>query len=123
MIQLKTKLKVADNTGAKVLECIRVLKGSQPRTATVGDLIVGVVKEAEPGKEIKKKQKVWAVIVRTKKEVRREDGTYVRFDDNACVIVDKNTLEPKGSRIIGPVALEVKEKGFEKISALAEQIV
>jgi large subunit ribosomal protein L14 len=123
MIQLKTKLKVADNTGAKILQCIRVLKGSQPRTATLGDLIVGVIKEAEPKREIKKKQKVWAVVVRTKKEVRRNDGTYIRFDDNACVIVDKNNLEPKGSRIIGPVALEVKEKGFEKIATLAEELV
>jgi large subunit ribosomal protein L14 len=123
MIQLKTKLKVADNTGAKVLQCIRVLKGSQPRYATLGDLIVGVVKEAEPKREIKKKQIVWAVVIRTKKEVKRKDGTYVRFDDNACVIIDKNNLEPKGSRIVGPVALEVKEKGFEKVAALAEEIV
>jgi len=123
MIQMKTKLKVADNTGAKILQCIRVLKGSKPRYATVGDLIVGVVKEAEPKREIKKKQIVWAVVIRTKKEIKRKDGTYVRFDDNACVIVDKNNLEPKGSRIIGPVALEVKEKGFEKIAALAEELV
>jgi large subunit ribosomal protein L14 len=123
MIQTKTKLKVADNTGVKVLQCIRILKGSQPRTATVGDLIVGVIKEAEPKRELKKKQKVWAVVIRTKKEIKRKDGTYVRFDDNACVIVDKNTLEPKGSRIVGPVALEVKEKGFEKVAALVEELV
>jgi large subunit ribosomal protein L14 len=120
---MKTKLKVSDNTGAKILQCIRVLKGSQPRYATVGDLIVGVVKEAEPKREIKKKQIVWAVVIRTKKEVKRKDGTYVRFDDNACVIVDKHNLEPKGTRIIGPVAREVKEKGFEKVAALAEELV
>jgi len=123
MIQMKTKLKVADNTGAKIVQCIRVLGGSKRRYGRVGDLIVAVVKEAEPRREIKKHDIVRAVIVRTKKEIRRKDGTYVRFDDNACVIVDPKTGEPKGTRIIGPIAREVKEKGFEKVAALAEEIV
>ena len=123
MIQMKTKLRVADNTGAKVVQCIRVLGGSKRRYGRVGDLIVAVVKEAEPRREIKEHQIVRAVIVRTKKEIRRKDGTYVRFDDNACVIVDPKTKDPKGTRIIGPIAKEVKEKGFEKVAALAEEIV
>jgi large subunit ribosomal protein L14 len=120
---MKTKLRVADNTGAKVVQCIRVLGGSKRRYGRVGDLIVAVVKEAEPRREIKEHQIVRAVIVRTKKEIRRKDGTYVRFDDNACVIVDPKTKDPKGTRIIGPIAKEVKEKGFEKVAALAEEIV
>jgi large subunit ribosomal protein L14 len=123
MIQMKTKLKVADNTGAKIVQCIRVLGGSKRRYGRVGDLIVAVVKEAEPRREIKEHDIVRAVIVRTKKEIRRKDGTYVRFDDNACVIVDPKTGDPKGTRIIGPIAREVKEKGFEKVAALAEEIV
>jgi len=123
MIQMKTKLKVADNTGAKIIQCIRVLGGSKRRYGRVGDLIVGVVKEAEPRREIKKHQIVRAVIVRTRKEVGRKDGTYVRFDDNACVIIDPKTGDPKGTRIIGPIAREVKEKGFEKVAALAEEII
>jgi large subunit ribosomal protein L14 len=120
---MKTKLKVADNTGAKIIQCIRVLGGSKRRYGKVGDLIVGVVKEAEPRREIKKHQIVRAVIVRTRKEVRRKDGTYVRFDDNACVIIDPKTGDPKGTRIIGPIAREVKEKGLEKVAALAEEII
>lgn len=123
MIQNKTKLKVTDNTGAKILECIRILKGSKPRYGTVGDLIVGVIKEAEPAKKVKKHDIVLAVIVRTKKEVARKDGTYVRFDDNACVLIDKKTKDPLGTRILGPIAKEVKEKGFEKVAALAKEIV
>jgi len=123
MIQMKTKLKVADNTGAKIIQCIRVLGGSKRRYGRVGDVIVGVVKEAEPRREIKEHQIVRAVIVRTRKEIRRKDGTYVRFDDNACVIIDPKTGDPKGTRIIGPIAREVKEKGFEKVAALAEEIV
>lgn len=118
-----SKLKVADNTGAKIIRVIRVLKGSKTKYARVGDLIVGVVKEAEPKREIKKHEIVRAVIVRTKKEIKRKDGTYVRFDDNACVIVDPKTGDPKGTRVIGPVAREVKEKGFEKVANLAEEIV
>jgi large subunit ribosomal protein L14 len=120
---MKTILKVADNTGAKIVQCIRVLGGSKRRYGRVGDLIVGVVKEAEPRREIKTHDIVRAVIIRTKKETRRKDGTYVRFDDNACVIIDPRTGDPKGTRIIGPVAREVKEKGFEKVAALAEEII
>jgi len=123
MIQAKTKLKVADNTGVKLVQCIRVLGGSKRRYGRAGDLIVAVVKEAEPRREIKEHDIVRAVIIRTKKEIRRKDGTYVRFDDNACVIVDPKTGDPKGTRIIGPIAREVKEKGFEKVAALAEEIV
>jgi large subunit ribosomal protein L14 len=123
MIQMKTKLKVADNTGAKVIQCIRVLGGSKKKYGRVGDLIVGVVKEAEPRREIKVHDIVRGVIIRTKKETRRKDGTYIRFDDNACVIIDPKTGDPKGTRIVGPVAKEVKEKGFEKVAALAEEIV
>lgn len=123
MIQLKTILKVADNTGVKFLQCIKVLGGSKKRYGRVGDVIVGVVKEAEPRKEIKTHDIVRAVIIRTKKETKRKDGTYVRFDDNACVIIDSKTGDPKGTRIIGPIAREVKEKGFEKVAALAEEII
>jgi large subunit ribosomal protein L14 len=114
---------VTDNTGAKVLKCIRILGKGNTRYGRVGDLIVGVIKEAEPRKEVKVHDVVWAVIVRQKKEIRRKDGTYVRFDDNACVLVDKKTREPLGNRIFGPVAREVKEKGFEKVAALAEELV
>jgi large subunit ribosomal protein L14 len=116
-------LKVVDNTGAKILQCIHVLGGSKKRYARLGDVIVGVVKVAEPRKEIKKHDIVRAVIIRQKKEMKRKDGTYVRFDDNACVIIDPKTGDPKGNRIFGPVAKEVKEKGFEKIAALAEELV
>jgi large subunit ribosomal protein L14 len=109
---MKTKLKVADNTGAKVVQCIRVLGGSKRRYGRVGDLIVAVVKEAEPRREIKEHDIVRAVIVRTKKEIRRKDGTYVRFDDNACVIVDPKTGDPKGTRIIGTDCKGGKRKRF-----------
>lgn len=120
---MKTLLKVADNTGAKLIQCVTVLGGSKRKYGKVGDIIVGVVKEAEPRREIKKHDVVRAVIIRTKKEIRRKDGTYVRFDDNACVIIDPKTGDPKGTRVIGPIAREVKEKGLEKVAALAEEIV
>lgn len=123
MIQLRTMLKVADNTGVKIIQCIRVLGGSKRKYASLGDVIVGVVKEAEPRREIKKHDIVRALVIRTKKEKRRKDGTYIRFDDNACVILDGKTKDPKGGRIFGPVAKEVKEKGFDKIAALAEELV
>lgn len=123
MIQPRTLLKVADNTGAKILQCIQVLGGSKKRYAKVGDVIVGTVKEAEPRKEVKKHDVVRAVIIRQKKEIKRKDGTYVRFDDNACVILEGKSKDPKGGKIIGPVAREVKEKGFEKVAALAEELV
>lgn len=123
MIQPRTMLKVVDNTGAKILQCIHVLGGSKKRYAQVGDVIVGTVKEAEPRREIKKHDIVRAVIVRQKKEIRRPDGSYIRFDDNACIILEGKTKDPKGNRITGPVAREVKEKGFEKIATLAEELV
>ena len=123
MIQLRTMVKVADNTGAKVLQCIHVLGGSRRRYARIGDVIVGVVKEAEPRREIKKHDIVRALIVRQKKELGRPDGSYIRFDDNACVILDGKTKDPKGGRIFGPVAREIKEKGFDKVAALAEELV
>jgi len=123
MIQLRTMLKVADNTGVRILQCVHVLGGSQKRYARIGDVIVGAVKEAEPRREIKKHDVVRALIIRQKKEYRRTDGSYIRFDDNACVILDGKTKEPKGGRIFGPVAREVKEKGFERVAGLAEELV
>lgn len=123
MIQNQTKLKVADNTGAKILQCFQILGGTRHRYAQIGDIIVGTVKKAEPRKIVKKHEKTRAVIVRQKRALRRSDGSYVRFDDNACVILDGKTKEPKGGRIFGPVAKELKDKGFDKIAALAEELV
>jgi large subunit ribosomal protein L14 len=123
MIQMKTILKVADNTGAKTLQCIRVLGGSKKRYGRIGDIIVGVIKEAEPRREIKKHDVVRALIIRTKKELKRKDGSFIRFDDNACVILEGKTKDPKGGRIFGPVPREIKEKGFEKVAALAKELI
>jgi len=123
MIQLRTMLKVADNTGAKILQCFHVSGGSGKRYARIGEIIIGTVKVAEPRREIKKHDVVRALIIRQKKELRRPDGSYIRFDDNACIILDGKTKDPKGGRIFGPVAREVKEKGFDKVAALAEEIV
>jgi large subunit ribosomal protein L14 len=123
MIQVQTKLKSADNTGAKMLQCIRVLGGYKRRYAGVGDVIVAAVKEAVPHSAIKKSDVVHAVIVRTKKEIRRKDGSYLRFDDNACVIIDKEKKEPKGSRIFGPIAREVRRAGYVKIASLAPEVL
>ena len=122
MIQTETMLKVADNTGAKILQCIKVLGGTRRRYAGIGDIIVGSVKAAEPRRLVKKHDVVKAVVVRQKKAFRRPDGSYIRFDDNAVVILeaDKN---PKGGRIFGPVARELKKKGFDKIINLAQDIV
>ena len=116
-------LKVADNTGAKVVQCFKVLGGTRKRYAQIGDVIVVAVKEAEPRRIIKKHEVVRAVIIRQRKEFRRLDGSYIRFDDNAVVILEGKTKEPKGGRIIGPVPKEIKEKGFEKIATLAEEII
>jgi len=116
-------LKVADNTGAKILQCFHVLGGSKRRYAQLGDVIVGTVKKAEPRRLVKKHDVVRAVIIRQKKFLRRSDGSYIRFDDNACCLLEGKTKEPKGGRILGPVAREVKEKGFEKVAALAEELV
>ncbi len=122
MIQLRTTLRVADNSGAKKIECIQVLGGGRRRWGSIGDVIVGSVKEAIPNSNIAKGQVVKAVIVRTKKEVRRKDGTYVRFDDNAAVIIDNNG-DPRGTRIFGPVARELRAKKYMRILSLAPEVV
>ena len=123
MIQPRTMLKVADNTGAKLLQCFHVLGGTRRRYAQIGDVIVGTVKEAEPRRLVKKHDVVRAVVIRQRKNFRRKDGTYIRFDENACVILEGKTKDPKGGRILGPVSKEIKEKKFEKIVALAEELV
>lgn len=122
MIQQESRLKVADNSGAKEVLCIRVLGGTRRRYASVGDKIVVSVKDAAPGGNVKKKQVSKAVVVRTSKEVRRKDGTYIRFDDNAVVLLNNND-EPRGSRIFGPVARELREKEFMKIVSLAPEVL
>lgn len=123
MIQLRSIIKVADNSGAKIFQCVHVLGGSKKRYARIGDIIVGSVKEAEPRREVKKHDVCRALVVRQRKEYRRPDGSYIRFDDNACVILDGKTKNPKGGRIFGPIAREIKEKGFEKVAALAREIL
>jgi large subunit ribosomal protein L14 len=122
MIQSESYLNVADNSGAKKLLCIKVLGGSRRRYASIGDLVVCSVKNALPNAQIKKGEKVKAVIVRTKKEIRRLDGSYIRFDDNAAVLVD-NQLNPRGTRIFGPVARELRDKNFMKIVSLAPEVL
>lgn len=122
MIQEETNLIVADNSGAKRVRCIRVLGGSNRRYASVGDIIVVSVKSAIPGGSVKKGDVSRAVVVRTKKEVRRKDGTYIRFDENAAVLLD-NQNEPRGTRIFGPVARELREKQFMKIISLAPEVL
>lgn len=122
MIQQESRLKIADNTGAKEILCIRVLGGSNRRYASVGDIIVASVKQAAPGGSVKKGEVVRAVIVRTAKEVGRKDGSYIRFDDNAAVIIDESK-NPKGTRIFGPVARELREKRFMKIVSLAPEVL
>jgi len=121
MIQAETKLRVADNSGAKVIQCFKVLGGSRRRYASIGDIIVASVKSAEPRGMVKKGDKVRAVIVRQKKALRRSDGSYIAFDENAAVIVEAK--EPKGTRIFGPVARELKERGFTKIVSLAPEVI
>ena len=122
MIQQESRLKVADNSGAKELSVIRVLGGSKVKTGNIGDIVVGTVKKATPNGNIKKGKVVKAVIVRTKKGVRREDGSYIRFDDNACVII-KDDKSPVGTRILGPVARELRDKGYSKIVSLAKDVL
>ena len=122
MIQEYTRLNVADNTGAKRAMCIRLLGGTKRRYASVGDIIIVSVKQAMPGGAIKKGEISKAVVVRTKKEVRRRDGSLIRFDDNAAVLINE-ALEPKGSRIFGPVARELREKQFMKIVSLAPEVL
>jgi large subunit ribosomal protein L14 len=115
-------LKVADNSGAKMIQCIRVLGGTRKRYAQIGDIIVGAVKVAEPRRPVKKHDVVKAVIVRQKKALRRSDGSYIRFDDNAVIILDADK-NPKGGRIFGPIARELRERGFDKIINLAQEIL
>ena len=122
MIQQETFLKVADNTGAKEIKCIRVLGGSGRKYGNIGDVIVASVRKAAPGSQVKKGEVVKAVIVRSAKGVRREDGTYVRFDENAAVLI-KDDKNPSGTRIFGPVARELREKDFLKILSLAPEVV
>jgi len=122
MVQQFTRLKVADNSGARIVLVIRVLKGSQPRYGEVGDVFVGAVKSATPNMPVKKGDVVKAVVVRTKDAVRRGDGSTVRFDDNACVLIDANK-EPRGTRIFGPVARELRDKQFMKIVSLAPEVL
>ena len=122
MIQQVSKLIVADNSGAKLVKCIKVLGSTKRRYAYVGDIIVVSVKEATAHGQVKKKTIERAVIIRTRKEIARKDGSYIRFDDNACVIVTKEG-EPKGTRVFGPVARELREKGFQKIVSLAPEVL
>lgn len=122
MIQSETRLKVADNSGAREVLCFKVLGGTRRRYASVGDIVVVTVKQAIPGGMVKKGETSRAVIVRTRKEVRRKDGSYVRFDDNAAVLLT-DTGEPRGTRIFGPVARELREKGFMKIVSMAPEVI
>ncbi|KKU88811.1 MAG: 50S ribosomal protein L14 [Microgenomates group bacterium GW2011_GWF2_47_9] len=123
MIQLRSVLKPADNSGAKRLKVIHVHGGSTRRFGHVGDIVTVVVDQAEPNSYVKDSQMVKAVVVRTRKEIRRADGTYVRFDDNAAVVIDPKTKEPIATRVFGPIAREVKEAGFAKIASLAQEVL
>lgn len=123
MIQVETMLKVADNSGARSIKCFKVLGGTRRRYAALGDIIVASVKSAEPRGMVKKGDKVKAVIVRQHKEYRRKDNSYIRFDENAAVILDANNQDPKGTRIFGPIARELREKGFSKIVSLAPEVL
>ncbi len=122
MIQVGTRVKVADNSGAKMVQCFNIPGGTRKRYAQLGEIITAAVKEAEPRKEVKTHDKVKAVIVRQKKAFRRKDGSYIKFDENACCIL-ADSKNPKGNRIFGPIPRELKEKGFNKIATLAEEIV
>ncbi len=121
MIQAESKLKVADNSGAKIIECFKVLGGSRRRYASLGDIIVASVKSSDPRGSVKKKQVVKAVIVRQRSPFRRKDGSYIRFSENAAVIMEGK--EPKGTRIFGPIPRELREKGFQKIISLAQEVL
>ena len=122
MIQQESRLKVADNSGAREVLTIRVLGGSGRRYASVGDTIIATVKDATPGGSVKKGEVVRAVVVRTRKEIRREDGSYIRFDDNACVLINDQS-QPRGTRIFGPVGRELREKKFMRIVSLAPEVL
>ena len=123
MVQQFTRLKVADNSGAREVMCIRVLKGSQPRYGGVGDVIVAAVKSATPNMPIKKGDVIKAVIVRSKKPIRRADGSTLRFDENACVVINPVNMEPRGTRIFGSVACELRDSNFMKIVSLAPEVL
>ncbi len=122
MIQVQSMLRVADNSGAKIIQCIKVLGGTRRRYANLGDIIVGAVKEAIPGAQVKKSEKVRCVIVRTATNYRRNDGSYIRFDENAAVVINEQ-LNPRGTRIFGPVARELRERNFMKIVSLAPEVL
>ena len=122
MIQTRSMLKVADNSGARIIQCIGVPGGTRKRYAQIGDIIVGAVKKADPRKIVKKHDVVKAVIVRQRKELKRKDGSYIRFDDNAVVILGEGKM-PKGGRVFGPIAKEVKEKGFDDIAQMAIELL
>jgi len=123
MIQQESRLKVADNSGAREILCIKVLGGSRRRYARIGDVIIGTVKQASPQGTVKKGDVVKAVVVRTAKELGRPDGSYIRFDDNAAVILDSEGIGPRGTRIFGPVARELRERGFMRIVSLAPEVL
>jgi len=123
MLQTESRIRVADNTGAKDVLIIRVLGGTRKRYASIGDQIVVSIKDATPNGSVKKGQVAKAVVVRTKKEIRRKDGSYIRFDDNACVLLDSTSGEMKGTRVFGPVARELREKQFMKIVSLAPEVL
>lgn len=123
MIQSYTRLKCADNSGAREIMCIRVMKGSNARYAYVGDVIIGVVKSATPNQTVKKSDVVTCVVVRTRQAIRRKDGSVLRFDDNAAVVIDKRDQNPRGTRIFGPVARELRERDFMRIVSLAPEVL
>jgi large subunit ribosomal protein L14 len=123
MIQETTRLKVADNTGARTIMCIRVMGGSNRKYAAVGDIIIASVKTAAPNSAVKKGEVVRAVVVRTTKEYGRSDGSYIRFDENAAVLLEKENTNPRGTRIFGPVGRELREKGFMKIVSLSPEVL
>ena len=123
MLQVRSLIKIADNTGAKIVNVFSVNGKNSRRFARVGDVVAGSVRQVSPGGNLKKGDKVYAVIVRTKKEIRRKDGSYIRFDENAGVLVDKEKGEPKGTRIFGPIPREVRDAGFTKIASLAPEVI
>lgn len=122
MIQLRTMLQIADNSGAKLAQCIKVIGGSRKRYASLGDIVVVTIKQAQPKGAVKAHSVEKGVVVRTRKEVKRKDGSYIRFDENAIVIINKDN-EPKGTRVFGPVGRELREKGFQKIISLAPEVL
>ncbi len=123
MIQVRSILKVADNTGAKLVNVFSVNGKNSRRFATIGDVVAGSVRQVSPNGQVKKGDKVYAVIVRLRKEQRRKDGSYIRFDENACVLVNKDSVEPRGTRIFGPIPRELRDKGFNKIISLAPEVI